>query len=194
MGLPMYCGACGLHFEDDRAIHVEGTARNLTIKNVSVACPRCGGRARAQEGTFNVTSGKWTLLREALAGATHTELEGILATLRAAQARGATREQIAAEVAVQSPQLAGLGQWMLSMQGGTSAQWLGVLIAIISVLITLRPSPTPPPQAPTVVNVVVDSHVTDDEIDEAVRRAMEESERRAAASLHAPPEQSRRRR
>lgn len=50
-GLPASCPRCG-HVFESKAFSIQN-GRKISFKGVSVVCPRCGGTAKAIEGTFD---------------------------------------------------------------------------------------------------------------------------------------------
>lgn len=52
--IPGYCARCDLVFAGTGGIHLENS-RNITIRNSSMTCPKCGRPAKLAEGTFNAT-------------------------------------------------------------------------------------------------------------------------------------------
>jgi hypothetical protein len=51
--VPAHCQSCGLTWQPHGGIFIENS-RNVTLRNGSTNCPRCGSTARFLEGTFNV--------------------------------------------------------------------------------------------------------------------------------------------
>src|SRR4051812_4973923 len=50
-GLPAHCANCGLVFES--AFLNVTNSESVTFQNIAVSCPRCGGMAKAIDGTFD---------------------------------------------------------------------------------------------------------------------------------------------
>lgn len=76
-GVPITCRRCNFRWNDgDFGPGIFGfqDASNITFSNITTNCPRCGGVASPDDGTFDVRAGHWRLIR------------GIADDLRSAQA------------------------------------------------------------------------------------------------------------
>lgn len=127
------------------------------------------------DGAYEVTGTRFHLLSGILrdAKASRSEYEQLLRALRTAQARGATADQVAADVTAQAPAFSNLASWMVSQNGIAVATWIAALIGVIQLILAMRPTPPAPEPQVNVVN----EQPTQEQIDDAVRRVVEEGYR-----------------
>jgi hypothetical protein len=104
-GLPAKCSKCGFEFEG-RGIFIEGTVTNVQLWNNTESCPRCGGRARIIEGTFNVRDGVVEVLRATASN--RILLSRFADVAKLAQAGSLDQEEAISQIAEESPEIRSL--------------------------------------------------------------------------------------
>ena len=118
--------------------------------------------------------------------ASREEIARLRRALLEAQAGGASADDLAQAAAAQGPRFRALAEWMKSESGIAVGTWLQVLLTTLALLLPYvappsgsAPAPMPSPAPPPTVNISVNVNirVTQQEISEAVRRALEEAER-----------------
>jgi len=145
-GLLITCEQCGFRWTDgDQGprLIMANNVTELTLRDVTINCPRCGGRARAEGGTYNVRGGQRELVRRLAddlrsAQATADDYARLLRVLRHAQAAGQGPEQVAEAIKAETP-FTRLGETV-------RANW-GAVGYVIAVLLTLITWLVPPPDA-----------------------------------------------
>lgn len=126
----------------------------------SETCPRCGGIARVQEGTFDATGSKLFLHQayEAIqeAGLSKDELSNLREILRNAQAQKTSAGEVAASIQEAVPAAANLSK-LLSPEAGVISQHLSLLVALLipllTALLSLYPLPAQLPQK--IINQII---------------------------------------
>lgn len=107
VGLPAKClnPRCGTIFEDRSLIGGSGSIDNLTITGTTVSCPKCGGRAAIGDGIYKYSNESFDLKHgPSLTREMITQLTQITDAIKT---RSIKAEELLAEVADVSPELAG---------------------------------------------------------------------------------------
>gem|GEM_PF-5687010 len=120
------------------------------------SCPRCGGIARVQEGTFDAT-GSRLFLNQAYkaiqeAGLSKDDLRNLKEVLHKAQAQKASAGEVAASIQDAVPAAGNLSK-LLSPEAGVISQHLSLLIAFLTALLTLFPLAEQLPQK--IINQII---------------------------------------
>ncbi len=144
-GLPIICQRCGFRWNDgDRGAAVFGfdNAIGITLANVRTNCPRCGTMTTLADGTYNIREGQWHLVRRLAADlksaqATPDDYARLLSLVRQAQITGQGAEQVANDIAAQTP-FARLAETIRAHPPGWTAY---ILAAILAVVLWLIPPP-----------------------------------------------------
>jgi hypothetical protein len=177
-GVPFVCPRCGLHWgNDDRgpqAVRVNDNAKSVTLADIRMTCPRCGTitRSALPDGTYKVDDGQWRLVRRLAddlksAQANRDDYAQLFRLLREAQGKGETTEEVAANIAAQTP-FARLAQTIRAHPPGWTAWILAAVLAIV-LWITAPPgesapaSGNPPPSTHSLV------HLSPHQLDELAR-------------------------
>lgn len=140
--IPAKCGYCGYLFPSGYGFDPEGTGVEVSMKRwenapVSTPCPMCGRRmGRVLAGEYEFVKDTMTLLR----GPERTvqELERLEAFLRDAQETAATADEI-----LERAESAGVSDLVSKLLADRPtrmevATWLGLLLAIVSLWVTLK--------------------------------------------------------
>lgn len=101
-GLPSKCTQCGHVFASSGIVIVGAT--QVTTKNNTVSCPKCGGRAKGVEGQFSLKNDSFTPI-----SASRSDLEILRQLYSKAKQAGESqedREELVREVEAISPALA----------------------------------------------------------------------------------------
>lgn len=178
----MRCGVCGLLFDSQAFAGVNSTA---TMSNNAESCPRCGGLAtQVMQGRFAISSdGSWRHLAAALIApdVTRADYEELAALLRKAQALHMRPEDVVKQVEARVPRLAEVGHFLLSSKGGSLGQWIGVMLSVLAILISLTSAADDPAPAPDVNVSVTVEQPSEEQVKEWIREAVEESSKRPSA-------------
>jgi hypothetical protein len=145
-GLLLTCGQCGLRWNDGdygTSIIQIGNATDMTFGEIATNCPRCGGRAKAIGGTYDIRDGQWHLVRQLAndlrsAHATQDDYARLLQLLRQAHATGQGAEQVAEAIKVETPFI----KLSETIRGN-----LGTIGWVVAVLLQLITWLVPPPDA-----------------------------------------------
>jgi hypothetical protein len=113
-GVPAHCPQCGFLFFSN-LFGVKNSA-GITIRNISLSCPRCGHMAQALEGTFDFDFvGNATMIRNA-SPQTINLLRVLQEALRTAQA-GHDESEVVSALEKESPEFAHLLKDSLKIGG-----------------------------------------------------------------------------
>src|ERR1019366_3148662 len=126
--------------------------KNITLNNITTNCPRCGGMASPDDGTYNVRAGHWHLIRGITddlrsAQATADDYVRLLRLLRQAQATGEGADKVADEIAAQTP-FGRLAETIRTHPPGWTAYILAAILAVVLWLVSPpghSESPSPEP-------------------------------------------------
>jgi hypothetical protein len=148
-GLPIVCQHCGLRWHDgDYGLSIFGFENiEVELSNVSTNCPRCGAITTLPEGTFDVREGRWRLVRALAddlrsAQATADDYARLRELLRQAQTTHQEAEQVANDIATQTP-FERLAETIRAHPPG----WIPWFIAVVLTILLWRfPYPTGTPQ------------------------------------------------
>jgi hypothetical protein len=118
-GLPANCPKCGPFVSN--AIWVENST-NATFKNIGVSCPKCGGRAKGVEGTFDFSGSDISV--KSAPPITHEILSKLKLLAERAKDEVPTNQELIQNIAAFSPALA----TALTPISKTKAPWFLLLI------------------------------------------------------------------
>jgi hypothetical protein len=147
--MPVYahCPRCGLDFESI-GFAIQGM-ENTSLGLATETCPRCGGRARVMEGTFNsrgddveiVTAPEWThalFLRLSKAQVHSLKTAAAWAQQRAADPstdEERTVKTLEKAIEVNAPAAVGWLERARREFGGNLSGWVAVLMAVITLIV-----------------------------------------------------------
>jgi hypothetical protein len=152
------CYHCGYRWKLPLQQPIIGVASGDTIifapRSIDVECPECGTRGvNYTETTATVTAegirGLWALLRSI--SLTDDDLEKLATIALEARESGTKAEAIAERIRTSIPRLRPVFAWITSQEGGSTGQWIGVLIALAALIIAIKGPATAPVQHPTIV-------------------------------------------
>jgi hypothetical protein len=143
IGVPITCRRCNFRWNDgDFGPGIFGfqDAKNITLNNITTNCPRCGGMASPDDGTYNVRAGHWHLIRGITddlrsAQATADDYVRLLRLLRQAQATGEGADKVADEIAAQTP-FGRLAETIRTHPPGWTAYILAAILAVVLWLVS----------------------------------------------------------
>jgi SEC-C motif len=184
-GLPIVCQHCGFHWNDgDFGFSIFGFQNYKSVKLTGNAtnCPRCGEMTALPEGTFEVREGRWRLIRCLAddlrsAQATADDYARLLKLLRQAQTTREDAEQVANDIAMQTP-FARLAETIRTHPPSWTAWLIAAILAIVLWRFpypagTSSPAPIHPAPAPVVLQ-----HLSNQELDDLAKQIAHQLEQR----------------
>jgi SEC-C motif len=132
--VPAICDHCGSVFSS--GIVMGGTSSAAMTGNAAGPCPNCGSRGTIPDGLYQTFGDTLQILATSPRSA--TSLERLAAVLRAAREQGKDMEATAAAIESEAPEFAGLAGGLRQVKGWTLYQWVAILLALITVLISSR--------------------------------------------------------
>jgi hypothetical protein len=152
------CYHCGHMWRQPLQQPVIGAVNGDTItfapRSIDVKCPECGTRGvNYTETTVNVTGesirGLFALLRSA--SLTGEDIEK-LATIASDARKSDTKPEVLVELIKTSvPRLRPALAWITSQESASVAAWIAVLIALVTLVVTVKGQAAAPVQQPTIV-------------------------------------------
>ena len=177
--VPALCGTCGLIFPSPIALAPD--ARDVVLANVTINCPRCGGRAAIADGVYNLIGDTLHILVTAPIG--RSRLQSLAEALEAARKRHASTDEVKATINEHVPELQKIADVLPRTRNELYA-FLGILITVIAILLSLR-QPATPEQGKQVTPEQVQAIV-----DKAVAQAASESAQSKTNDIVQPTPQS----
>lgn len=163
--IPAFCDTCGTAFPS--GIFVENCLNISLSGNKSGPCPKCGGIGHIPDGVFNVVGSTIEIL--SAPDRTIQELTRLVEILQAAKTLNARPEEVAREIKRDIPALA----LLLLLRPSSKADWyafLGILLAIVQVYLTVNPTGTSTP-AVTINQVIHQTFVNEQTGESATTKA-----------------------
>lgn len=132
--VPVICDSCErLWFQTNLIDGPDGS--RITFENVMVGpCPYCGKTGHIVDGVYEITQGATRLLASQL---TARELRALRAILVSAQQTGESPQETAKQIAEKVPKASSIAP-LLTQEVGTAAQLLALIVAVITLILTLR--------------------------------------------------------
>ncbi len=129
--IPVICDSCHQLWLADHVVGVDaGSKAEIAFKNVGVSpCPYCGGAGRIPDGVYELTRDVARLV----ASLSRNDLGRLQQILSGARERAASDEEVEADIEREVPAALDLMQ-LLKAKQQSLAGWLGVLLALITVL------------------------------------------------------------
>lgn len=198
-GVLITCQRCGLQWHDGdygRRFIGGDNSRGIRIANVGMNCPRCGGSARLADGTYDIRDGRWHLVRRLAddlksAHASSDDYALLLTLLRQAQAAGKESDEIADDLAAQTPFT--LVAETIKAHPTAVGTIIGILVALVLWLI---PSPSGTAMAPadsghTPGPAISLQHLSSSQLDELAEEIAQQLRDDHAQLAPVPPAQQR---
>ncbi len=153
--IPAYCPACHAVFPSP--IYMEPGARNVSVKNVNVSCPRCGAIGYIPDGVYSAIGEAAFLL--ARLRPSLPDIKTLAQILRQARAKESRPEAVAAEIKDKVPELSGISSYFPKTRIEFYT-FLTLLIAIVALYVN-RPAPAQEPLSKEQVQEMVNQAVID---------------------------------
>ena len=131
MSVPATCTNCGLRFTS-RQFHVENS-QNVTFDGCTESCPRCGGRAKLQDGTYDFIGSAVAAFRAP--GVTRKDIERFRSIAEAAKERRITPDLAGQQIKQINVSFGTLWDWANSNAGA-----LAILISVITLVLMMYDS------------------------------------------------------
>lgn len=176
-GLRITCEHCGFSWSDGdhgmQMFHFTNI-RRVQLSDNSVSCPRCGRMASLPEGTFDVREGRWRLIRDLAndlrsAEATSDDYAKLLDLLRQAKETGQEANQVANEIAAQTP-FARLAETFRAHPPGWTAWLIAAILTIVMWRFPYHSDETPQHMSKPSQNAPVVLQLTNRELDDLARQ------------------------
>ena len=186
-GIPFRCTKCRFEFQANNIIDAPPGSK-VILENIGTNCPRCGGMAKnVDDGEHTLgTDGHWRSLASALreADATREDYAKLVRIIKRAQANEATADELAREVADETP-FGALAEWMISDKGVAVATWLALLLAVLLWLVpkvTGEDDAAAPSITNNTTNVTINEGPSEAEIDARIQQALQQQRTGGALS------------
>ncbi len=127
MSIPATCRSCGLTFATP---HLFGGSGAVTLINCGTNCPRCGGEADIQSGTYQLVENVVTAFSRASVGRETVFRFGEVA--KQVQAGTLSNEQATEQIASLGPAIAHLWKWT-----NDNGQGLALLLMIVALYLQI---------------------------------------------------------
>ena len=175
--MPAFCDTCGTIFGS--GIQIENSA-NISFSGCTAGpCPKCGGNGNVPDGIYSFFDQTIHIL--SAKERTREEFAKLAALLKAAKQRNTSANELAAEIEQKVPSLSMLGV-LLPKDRNETLQYISLLLAIISIVIALKPS------APSItVNQVIEQVVVASAAEARPVTHHSAGRLRVAAAPKAPP-------
>lgn len=155
--IPVQCDHCGLTWELElpRSIEVaNGDTITFAPGSIDVICPQCRTRginytAPTVTATAKGIRGLFAVLRSVSPSV--EDLKILLAIALEAKESGAQTEAFAEQIKTSIPRLGPIANWMLSEKGTSVATWITVLVAVLTLIVTVKATSAAPVSQQTVV-------------------------------------------
>lgn len=152
------CDHCGRRWQLPLHHPIIGAANGDTImfapRSIDVECPECGTRVvNYMETRADVTCesirGLFALLRSA--SLTDKDIEKLATIASDARKNDTEPEALIEKIKISVPRLRPVLTWITSQESASIAAWITVLIALVTLIITVKGQPSAPAQQPTII-------------------------------------------
>jgi hypothetical protein len=129
--VPAVCDRCGAFFPSPIEVN---NSTNITFSGVGAGpCPRCGGTGHVPDGTYNFIANAIELLGGPQRS--KSDLQRLAEMLRAAQARGASAQEVKEQVAKEIPELQSLADALPKTRSELYA-FITIILTILTLVLT----------------------------------------------------------